>query len=528
LAKLLQNLKKLFSSHASSGDEMRDSDTALDQADLREIVENLPDLVLKMELQGNILFANRFPEAYVGRNIRSLLPADQQDRASEMIDRTVSRGGPGSFDIQTTSPDGHIAWTSVHIGPIKQGDRVTSLTAILTDITERKQIEESLRESEALYQKAIEVADAVPYHQIYHVHNQTVAYDFIGEGIRQITGYGPEEFTEELWDSLMLERVLLDELSKYSFNEAIDRVRSGLDTVWKCNHRIRARDGSIHWVFEAAVELRAQDGISYGSIGMFQDITERIRVDEQLRQLNEELEEHVRERTAQLEAANKELEAFSYSVSHDLRAPLRAIVSFSKIMHDEYSAGLDPEAQDILQRIGDAGRKMNLLIDDLLAFSRLGRKPLEKGPVNVNAIVHNVIDSLAQETANRQVEWDLADLPPATADPALLQQVYANLIGNAVKYTGRCPVAHIEIGCISQGGEVVYFVRDNGAGFDMQYAGKLFGVFQRLHRDDEFEGTGIGLAIVHRIITRHGGRIWFDAEVGQGTIFYFTLQSSIQ
>jgi light-regulated signal transduction histidine kinase (bacteriophytochrome) len=146
----------------------------------------------------------------------------------------------------------------------------------------------------------------------------------------------------------------------------------------------------------------------------------------------------------------------------------------------------------------------------------------------VNAIVHNVIDSLAQETANRQVEWDLADLPPATADPALLQQVYANLIGNAVKYTGRCPVARIEIGSISQGGEMVYFVRDNGAGFDMQYAGKLFGVFQRLHRDDEFEGTGIGLAIVHRIITRHGGRIWFEAEVDKGATFFFTLQSSIQ
>jgi PAS domain S-box-containing protein len=530
MKQLLLALKKHLGSSVSDGDEGKISsrDTDLAEARLRDIVGSLPDLVLEIDRQGNILFINRSQEIHVGKNIRELLPADQQAYVFEMIEKSVISGKPLSFEFQTITPNGQSAWNFVRIGPVKQGDVITSLTVILTDITERKQAEESLRKSEALYRKAIEVADAVPYHQTYHVHNQTVAYDFIGEGIRGITGYSPEEFTEALWDSLTLERVLLDELSVYSFNEAIDRVRTGLNTVWKCNHRIRARDGSIHWVFEAAVELRDQDGISYGSIGMFQDITERKRVDEQIRQLNEELEKHVRDRTAQLEAANKELEAFSYSVSHDLRSPLRTIVGFSKIINDDYSAGLDPIGRGFLQKIGEAGRKMNQLIDDLLAFSRLGRKSLEKRPVDLNEIVRNVIDSLAQETAGRQMEWVLAELPPATADPALLQQVYANLIGNAVKYTSRREAARIEIGSISQGGGTVYFVRDNGAGFDMQFADKVFGVFQRLHRDDEFEGTGIGLAIVERIITRHGGRIWFEAEVDKGATFYFTLQPDIQ
>ena len=530
MKRFLQTLKKQFSSSTSAGEEGRAGNQAsarLAESRLHDIVDNLPDLVLEMDRQGNILFINRDQETYVGKNIRELLPSDQQAYAFEMIERSVLSGEPLSFELQTLDPNGQLTWDSVRIGRVKQGDSVTSLTIILTDITERKQAEESLRRSEALYRKAIEVANAVPYHQTYHVHNQTVAYDFIGEGIRDITGYGPEEFTEALWDSLMLERVLLDELSAYEFNEAIDRVRTGLNSVWKCNHRIRARDGSIHWVFEASVELRDEDGISYGSIGMFQDITERKRVDEQIRQLNEELEEHVRDRTAQLEAANRELEAFSYSVSHDLRAPLRTIIGFTRIIHDDYSAGLDPTGLGFLRKIDEAGRKMNHLIDDLLALSKLGRKSLEKRHVDLNQIVRDVIDSFVQETASRTMEWVVAELPPAVADPVLLQQVYANLIGNAVKYTGRREVARIEVGSLSQNGTPVYFVRDNGAGFDMQQADKIFGVFQRLHREDEFEGTGIGLTLVQRIITRHGGRIWFEAEVDKGATFYFTLQAGV-
>jgi signal transduction histidine kinase len=253
------------------------------------------------------------------------------------------------------------------------------------------------------------------------------------------------------------------------------------------------------------------------------ELTQRRRAEEQVTQLNLELECRVAERTAELEAANKELEAFSYSVSHDLHAPLRAINGFAKILDEDFSGELSPASAGFLRKIRASGEKMAQLIEGLLDFSRLGRKPLTRQNVAPSRLVENTIESLVPDTANRQIEWELGELPLATADPTLLQQVYANLIGNAIKYTRKRDSARIEVGSLQQDGQTVYFVRDNGAGFDMRYAEKLFGVFQRLHRPEDFEGTGIGLATVQRIIQRHGGRIWADAEVDKGATFFFTL-----
>jgi signal transduction histidine kinase len=241
--------------------------------------------------------------------------------------------------------------------------------------------------------------------------------------------------------------------------------------------------------------------------------------------LKAELEQRVQERTAELENANRELESFSYSISHDLRAPLRAINGFSRILNDEFSTELNPLALGYLRKIGDSGEKMGRLIDDLLDFSRLGRKPLVSQPVEMLSLVQAVLETLTLETTGRQIEWVFSELPVANADPILIQQVYANLIGNALKYSRKREQAQIEIGSLTQAGEVVYFVRDNGAGFDMQYADRLFGVFQRLHREEDFEGTGIGLAIVQRIVQRHGGRVWAEGVVNQGATFYFTIGS---
>lgn len=239
---------------------------------------------------------------------------------------------------------------------------------------------------------------------------------------------------------------------------------------------------------------------------------ELIRAQEELRQLNE-----------RMKAANQELEAFSYSVSHDLRAPLRHIGGFAGMLERNMAGRLEAREQGYLGHITKSAAHMSRLIDDLLEFSRMGRAELRFSPVDLNAMVREIITSLEPETKDRKINWQLDPLPPVKADPAMMRQVYANLIANAVKYSRNRAVAEIAIGSQVAPTEITLFVRDNGAGFDMKYAEKLFGVFQRLHSAEEFEGTGIGLANVRRIIARHGGRTWAEGEAGKGATFYFTL-----
>jgi len=243
--------------------------------------------------------------------------------------------------------------------------------------------------------------------------------------------------------------------------------------------------------------------------------------DAALREAHDTLELRVQQRTTQLDAANKELEAFSYSVSHDLRAPLRQIDGFSRLLGDEYGPHLDPEAQRYLRLIRDGAKGMGQLIDDLLKLAGIGRQELASRPADLNALLQSALRDLAPECERRQIEWRIGQLPVVACDIGLMKQVFANLLSNAIKYTPHCEMAITEVSHYESANAHVICVRDNGAGFEQQYAHKLFGVFQRLHRVDEFEGTGVGLATVQRIVHKHGGRIWAEGEVGKGATFSF-------
>jgi PAS domain S-box-containing protein len=491
----------------------------------------------------------------------------------------------------------------------------TTNTTLQEDIQRRKRAEEALRESEERLKRAQEIAHLGSW-ELDLVHNRLTWSD---EAYR-IFGLQPQEFGATY--EAFLQRVYPDDRAAVDAAYSAS-LRDGRDT-YEIEHRVVRKDtGEIRLVHEKCEHFRDASGQIVRSVGMVHDITDRKRMEDEIRALAkfpeenpypvlriasggrilyanrasdlllqlwdrqvghdlpeawrarvgevyaagrpEELEvesaghtfacilvpiadagyiniygrditarkraedevlrlnTELQQRLVELGEANEELESFSYSISHDLRAPLRAINGFSRILVEEHGPQLLPEAQRYLRLVRENTQQMGRLVDDLLAFSRLSRQPLQRQSVNLTPMVHEVFASLQEERANRRVELVVGDLAPCEGDPALLKQVVVNLLGNALKFTRGRETACIEIRCRTQAGVQVYSVQDNGVGFDMLYVDKLFGVFQRLHRAEEYEGTGVGLAIVQRIIQRHGGRVCAEGEIGKGATFYFTV-----
>jgi light-regulated signal transduction histidine kinase (bacteriophytochrome) len=287
------------------------------------------------------------------------------------------------------------------------------------------------------------------------------------------------------------------------------------------DHRIVLKNGIEKWI-HVQTEVTAATDDTPMLLGIVQDITSRKKTESEILSLNASLEKKVSERTAQLEAVNKELEAFSYSVSHDLRAPLRIIDGFATILVED-AVGLDERMMRNVRTIARNATRMGQLIDDLLNFSRLGRTQIKVADVDMRSLVDQVLDEFQSADMIKGAKIKVRDIDTARGDGSLIKQVWVNLLSNAIKYSSKKEHPVIEVGMVGDSKDPTWYVKDNGAGFSMEYASKLFGVFQRLHKQDEFDGTGVGLALVQRIIVRHGGKVWAESKVNEGATFFFTL-----
>ncbi|RJR41591.1 MAG: PAS domain S-box protein [Desulfobacteraceae bacterium] len=509
--------------------ERKHAEEAKEQAErrYRSIFENAAEGIFQTTPGGRYLVVNpalarihgyETPEELMSNvsDIRCQHYVNPEDR-SRFQKAIEKHGFVNGFLAEEYRRDGSKVWVSINARAVRAQDgRILYYEGTVEDITDRKRVEEILRTNEQRYR----MAQAISHVGNWEYNLQTTHF-WGSDEAKRIYGFDPEQdsFSTEEVENCIPERERVHQA-------LIDLIEAG--KPYSLEFEIRPRNSSEPRIITSVAELqRDAQGDPLLVVGVIQDVTKRKGAEEEIRRLNQELEQRVRDRTAQLEAANKELEAFAYSVSHDLRAPLRHVDGFIELLRRTLGPGVDDKSRYYMELISGAAQRMGTLIDDLLSFSRMGRVEMSKVPVDLAVLAQEVIRELEPDAEGRGIRWRVADLPTVSGDRAMLRVVLFNLISNALKFTRLRPCAEIEIGSmLSESNETVVFVRDNGAGFDMEYADKLFGVFQRLHGADEFEGVGIGLANVRRIVRRHGGKTWAEGRVNQGATIFFSLPRS--
>jgi PAS domain S-box-containing protein len=514
----------------------------------RAVSETANDAIISAGENGRITYFNRAAErlfgysaaAALGKPLTMLMPARLHAPHQEGFRRFLTTGTPRIIGrtVEVVAIDKHGKELPVEISVANWSTPAgTFFTAILRDISARKDAELKLKQlNEELElrveERTTQLVNAIENLEQAHEFRAKVMesavfglgaldergqFTLANEHFAEIMGYTVDELRGKPYS------ILISPADDAALRPHFFRVLNERQSLSNYEIEVIRKDGSKTTVVFSWSPMLVKDKV-VGVVGTVLDISAQKRAEEEIRVLNTELERRVAERTAQLEAANKELEAFSYSVSHDLRAPLRHINGYVEMLMEDAPALMNGDERQRLRKIADAATQMGRLIDELLTFSRMGRAQMRQVRVDMGALVRQTVAEMESDTKERRIAWHIEPLPVVVGDPAMLKQVWANLLANAVKYTRRRDLAEVEIRCDAlDDRELTFSIRDNGAGFDMRYAEKLFGVFQRLHRADEFEGTGIGLANVRRIVQRHGGRTWGEGRVNGGATFYFTL-----